>query len=181
MNAISGHRVTTRAAVQQLAHVNNESPVMSMERLECSTESRQLRGGASWTSLGRWTATVLTAVAFAVMASSGSAAASVATKTYSCGGNLRDTPISGVRGISVPRACAVLRRFWAWDTVDHHSQDLYRCAGASKHPFRIGHPVLEIHSFDGWHLSLPNYGLTLSRGHASFSFAGYSDAPVGCD
>jgi hypothetical protein len=81
------------------------------------------------------------------------------------------------RNISLDAACRVVRKFVKWLGQDHHSATLSRCG-----PGVPGKPILLLHSFDGYRLSIPDGGgLVLSQGRSSFEIGGFSGWPTGCD
>ena len=77
-----------------------------------------------------------------------------------------------VRHITIQAACAVGEKL----LVSKVNRHLVRCPKGG-----IGVGTLQVHEFDGYHLSIKDDLLQLARGQVSFQFASYSDAPVGCD
>ena len=78
--------------------------------------------------------------------------------------------------VSTATACPVALSLYSWENKDDHTRTLYVCAGRSP-----GKPVLKLHRFDGWALSLRGRGVfTMSRGSSSFAVSG-TDFPVICD
>jgi hypothetical protein len=85
--------------------------------------------------------------------------------------------VSQLRHVSVATACPPALALHKWEPKHEHMRKLYTCAGPSP-----GKPVLKIHRFDGWTLSLVGkYRIfTMSRGASSFAVSG-TDFPVICD
>lgn len=84
--------------------------------------------------------------------------------------------VSRLRDVSARTACPVARSLYRWENKDDHIRKLYVCAG--KPP---GKPVLKLHTFDGWALSIGKLGVfEMSRGRSSFAVSG-TDFPVICD
>ncbi len=127
------------------------------------------------------TATAIAVVGMAQASARGTTAPRV-VRQYTC---LRfdghpyvvDGVIENLRHITVQQACIVTRAFVAWDKT--HDRLLSTCTGKSTDP----RPVLKLHSFDGYRLSLgsPYGGLELSHGHSSFETGGYDGWPTGCE
>jgi hypothetical protein len=105
----------------------------------------------------------------AVTAGGASAVPSAAPRA--CTSNA-DPVVFDLRHITVHRACALGDKLLD-SKVDKH---LVRCPASG-----IGIGTLLVHKFDGYHLSIKDTRLEMSRGRVSFQFASYSDAPVGCD
>jgi hypothetical protein len=84
--------------------------------------------------------------------------------------------ISHLRHVSSATACPVALSLYRWENKDNHMPKLYRCAG--KPP---GTAVLELHTFDGWALSIAKSGyFEMSRGQSSFYVSG-TDFPLACN
>jgi hypothetical protein len=79
--------------------------------------------------------------------------------------------VSDLSHITVPRACKVVRKFVTWLNAKHGSR-LARCVGST--------PVLKVHSFDRYHLSISEYRLVMSRGRSRFAVSGYDGWPIPC-
>lgn len=153
------------------------------DRLRCDqTKGLYMRG---FTSPGRQTTggvrrrlaglLIMGAVLGTALAGGGGTAVA-ASRRLGCGRPPGGIWITDLQRVSTSSACTTFHKFEAW-----HAH-FYRCAGASTHPFRLGYPVLTIHSFDGWHLSIRHkFYFTMSRGVSSFEIVGFSDAPIGCD
>jgi hypothetical protein len=84
--------------------------------------------------------------------------------------------ISHLRRVSSATACPVALSLYRWENQDDHITKLYKCAG--KPP---GTPVLKLHTFDGWALSIAKSGyFEMSRGQSSFYVTG-TDFPLACN
>lgn len=81
--------------------------------------------------------------------------------------------VSHLSHISSAASCPVALALYRWENSDNHGTELYRCAGFK--------PVLKLHSFDGWTLSIARSGyFEMSRGHRSFAVGG-TDFPLACN
>jgi hypothetical protein len=122
----------------------------------------------------RWYAVALSVVVAGLFALPGADAQSSAGASAHC------QPFNTLPGVTAERlhdvsgatACRVAMSFYRWWQKDDHVQKLYSCRST-------GHPVLHIHTFDGWRLTTANAVLTMSRGAASFVVIG-QDFPIDC-
>ncbi|HEV3320741.1 MAG TPA: hypothetical protein VG147_00950 [Solirubrobacteraceae bacterium] len=84
--------------------------------------------------------------------------------------------ISHLRHVSSATACPVALSLYRWENKDDHMPKLYKCAGNPP-----GTPVLKLHTFDGWGLSIAKSGyFEMSRGQSSFYVTG-TDFPLACN
>ena len=82
-----------------------------------------------------------------------------------------------VKGVGVAKACQVVRSLGRYLSKPANIRKLYECAGAtSKKP---GRPVLLMHEFEGWKLTLVGYNFVMHKPGASFRVTG-TDFPVNC-
>jgi hypothetical protein len=82
-----------------------------------------------------------------------------------------------VKGVSPREACKVVRALGRFLSKPANIEKLYECAGATRqHP---GRPVLLMHEFEGWKLTLRRYNFIMHRPGASFRVTG-TDFPVNC-
>jgi hypothetical protein len=84
--------------------------------------------------------------------------------------------VSRLSHVSSATACRVALSLYRWENSDDHITKLYKCVGGP-----AGRPVLEMHSFDGWALSIAKSGyFQMSRGQSSFDVSG-TDFPLACN
>ncbi len=84
--------------------------------------------------------------------------------------------VSHLRHITSAAACPVALALYRWENTDEHGTKLYRCTGSPA--FK---PVLKLHSFEGWTLSIARSGyFEMSRGQRSFAVSG-TDFPLACN
>jgi hypothetical protein len=81
------------------------------------------------------------------------------------------------KGISPKEACKVVRALGRFLSTDANIEKLYECAGATRN--KPGHPVLLMHEFEGWKLTLRHYDFIMHKPGASFRVTG-QDFPVNC-
>jgi hypothetical protein len=123
-------------------------------------------------------ASFLGALALATLTCLAASARALATRYHECQHPVTTgVEISHLRHVRTSIACPVALSLYSWENKDDHTRKLYICAGRSP-----GRPVLRMHRFDGWALSLTGkFDLfTMSRGASSFVVSG-TDFPVICD
>jgi len=89
---------------------------------------------------------------------------------------LTGVEVSHLKNVSSATACPVALALHSWENKGENGSKLYLCAGGPQ-----GKPVLELHSFDGWALSIGRSGyFEMSRGRRSFDVSG-TDFPLACN
>jgi len=84
--------------------------------------------------------------------------------------------VSHLTHVSSATACSAALALYSWENTGNHGAKLYKCASNP-----LGRPVLKLHSFDGWTLSLVKSGyFQMSRGRSSFYVSG-TDFPIACN
>lgn len=82
-----------------------------------------------------------------------------------------------VKGVSPKQACKVVRALGRFLSKPANIEKLYECAGAT--PRKPGRPVLLMHEFEGWKLTLVGYDFVMHKPGASFRVTG-TDFPINC-
>jgi hypothetical protein len=126
------------------------------------------------------TTAALAAAAFLCLAAlAGSPAhAAAKPKSYECQHPLTTGQEAiNVKGVSPKEACKVVRALGRFLAKPGNIEALYECAGAT--PKKPGRPVLLLHEFEGWKLTLVKYNFVMHKPGASFRVTG-TDFPVNC-
>jgi hypothetical protein len=122
---------------------------------------------------------VLAALALLCIAALAGSASASKPKSYECQHPLvTGQEAVNPKGISPKQACKVVRALGKFLSTNANIEKLYECAGATRN--KPGRPVLLMHEFQGWKLTLhKQYDFIMHKPGASFRVTG-QDFPVNC-